>query len=300
MYFYVIEAQRNRSPAREQAKLKEDLQKLGIAGEMATTNPLRSAAELVQLGLQKGATTIIAVGDDRHVSEVATHLIGTPAALGVLPIQASAGLVELLGAASWKDALLALKARKFRSVTLGEVIRGPVFLTHASLQSRLPTLFQVVFDGYAATVQTKEIVVATIHPVTGEAFPGRLHVLFRGEVRDKGLFAKMFGSAPKEDWTSSFLVEAVRVQARDAFPVIIGGERIAETPVIFRALSEKLRLIVAKGDDAPPAISARSGQNSRQDEKRPISPLDEVEGPVPAPIAKPAARYWHQVEVSVQ
>ncbi len=278
MYFYVVEALRNKTAAREQAKLKDDLLRLGIAGEMVTTNPLRSAHELVHLGLQKGYSTIVAVGDDRHVSEVATTLVGTGVALGVLPIQASSALISLLGVSSWKEALQGLRMRKLRSVTVGEIIRGPVFLTHASLASRLPTLFQVIFDGFAATVQTKEVVIATIHPETGEVRPGQLFVLFRGVKPEQGMLHKLFGSAPEEAWTSHFSSEAVRIQTRDPHPVLVGEEKIFQTPAVFRALPDRLRLIVGKrGVDEPGPIDSLANQA----ESTPVPVLSQPRPPKP-------------------
>ncbi len=248
MYFYIVEALRNKTVANNLSRFKDELTKQGIAGEVVTTNPLRQTTELLELGVRKGYTTIVGVGDDTHINELAGLLLGSHIALGVVPMQASDSLTKLIGVDSFKQSLLALRFRKLREVTLGEVVGKGRFLTYAKLKNRLPTLFNIAFENFTLSAQTREIVVANLDPETWRSTPGQLNLMIKGLKQQKGLVGKLF--TPKDSaFETHIRVPILKIETRDPFSVTVGETEIAETPAVFRALPKTLRLVVAKRED---------------------------------------------------
>lgn len=247
MYFYIVEALRNKSIVSNLSKFKDELRRQGIAGEVIATNPLRPNEELCELGIQKGYSTIVAVGDDTHVNEIAGMLLGSNTALGVVPVQASSGLLKLLDVNSFKKALIALRFRKIREVTMSEIMGKAKFLTHARLHSRLPTLFNIYFEKFLVVSQTREVIVANINPITGQSEKGKVILLVKGLKQSKGLLGKIFVPADTTFGTE-ISIPVLKVETKDPFSVSVGDIEVAETPAVFRALQKPLRLIVSKKD----------------------------------------------------
>ncbi len=64
MYYYVVDPPNNAQTPKIAQRLQELITPLGISGEIGIASPARSAEELTYMGVDKGYTTIIAVGGD--------------------------------------------------------------------------------------------------------------------------------------------------------------------------------------------------------------------------------------------
>lgn len=130
MYYYIINpAAGNRSIDDIQPKLKTALSRLNIEGEFVKTIGAGDAAKLTQRAIDQGYKTIVAVGGDQTVDEVAiaAYRSARPVAVGIIPTGQSNTLAERLGVTSWKQAGQALAARRLVKVQLIEV-NGKTFI----------------------------------------------------------------------------------------------------------------------------------------------------------------------------
>jgi len=124
MYYYIINPASGLGKINKiQDKLKETLHSLGIDGEFVKTTGPGDAARLVNMGLEKGYKTIIAVGGDETVNEIINALAAkkSDAVLGVIPIGQENNLAKMLGISDWQDAAKIIASRKLEDLDLGKI-----------------------------------------------------------------------------------------------------------------------------------------------------------------------------------
>ena len=96
------------------------LSKLNVGYSLLVTQRVGHATELARQAAQRGDSTVIAVGGDGTVNEVAAGLIGTETALGILPAGNGNDFAKALGIPKfWEDALNYLLQHKPRRVDTG-------------------------------------------------------------------------------------------------------------------------------------------------------------------------------------
>lgn len=119
MYYYIINPTAGRGAINTiQHKLRDRLTSLGISGEFAKTTGQGDAAKMTRAAIQKGYTTIVAVGGDGTVNEVINGIAKDNAAVGIIPIGNSNVLSKRLGIHSWQQACEVLAARRLTSFSL--------------------------------------------------------------------------------------------------------------------------------------------------------------------------------------
>jgi diacylglycerol kinase family enzyme len=238
MYYYVLESPQTRSARQIYQKLRDILTNLGIGGEMVVSSPARSPVELAVMGLQRGYSTIVAVGSDSVVEGVASTIIGR-AVLGIIPINASAEVVDLAGTNNLREAADSLKAR--RLITTSCVVvneERPIFL-NATLQTDKIAKVSLVLDNrlrafayFNRLVVTRdlEIIIESQH---------------QSETRKVlGLFT-VGGETVKSE--SLFHAKSVRLVTDPELPLTVAGETIAATPLQLKLLPESLKVITRRG-----------------------------------------------------
>lgn len=238
MYYYILEAPQSRGARQTYQRLRDILTNLGIGGELVTASPARSPAELAQMGLNRGYTTIVAVGGDEIISEVATAVLGQ-AVLGIIPLEASPSATELIGTTNLKEAAESLKMRRLLSVNT--VLVSPD--THLFLPARISTeklaKLNLVIDNRLKAFsyfnqlsinRDLEIKIESIH----HSEPRKILGLFKvgGEViRSESLFHG----------------RSLRLLTDPALPVKIGARPITTTPITLRLVPESLKVITRRG-----------------------------------------------------
>ena len=120
--------------ARRRAELAMDLLVAEqVDPEILITEHAGHAAELARGAVERGARIVVAWGGDGTVNEVATALVGTAAALAVIPAGSGNGLARMLGMPS--DAVRAIGRilnGADRAIDLGE-IDGHLFVNVAGV-----------------------------------------------------------------------------------------------------------------------------------------------------------------------
>ena len=113
---------------------------------MAVSSPARSAEEVAEMALERGYTTIVAVGGDLMVNRLANVLAGTQAALGVIPYELSNDLSQLFFGQDLKTACQGLRQRKTSFIDLGTIAPDKYFLSDISLRLEKPVKINIDVD----------------------------------------------------------------------------------------------------------------------------------------------------------
>jgi YegS/Rv2252/BmrU family lipid kinase len=96
------------------ASLDKHLQPAGIVYDVYETTGEEDMSQVVHAALERGATIVVAAGGDGTVSEVANALVGSQAALAILPVGTANVLARELSIPIALDAAVALVAGQHR------------------------------------------------------------------------------------------------------------------------------------------------------------------------------------------
>lgn len=238
MYYYILEAPPNRAARQLYERLRDTLTNLGISGEMVLASPARTPAELAVTGIERGYSTIVAVGGDGHIGQVATSILGR-AVLGVVPINATKQVTDLIGSATIHEAAEALKKRRLNSV--GTVMIGessPIFLDGVIESEKLAKVSLIIDNKLRVFAYFNRIVVNRSLEISLESThltePKKLFGLFN-----------VGGDVIKSE--SLFHGRSIRLMTDPELPLSVGGKVISNTPLSFRLVPESLKVITRRG-----------------------------------------------------
>lgn len=243
MYYYLLEQSPRLALPRFRDQLIDMLTDQGIAGEMVTQSSLKTIDELLDIGVRKGYTTIVAVGSDGHIHRVISALMRRAMqerpVLGTIPLNPNSQVGQMLGIPQLKAALTALKVRRLAYANLVEVDPGKYILTQAEIHTQLPIAVEATVD--QALVESR----ATDVIITGDC-----HLVLQDRLggRSKASRALMWllGVTPAEQTTSVFHGNHLRLATSQPIPIMVDGEVLAKTPVSVRAIRRALKIIVAR------------------------------------------------------
>lgn len=243
MYYYVAELDRAATGRRFNERLADLLTDTGIAGEMVTQSALKTTDDLLKIGLQKGYSTVVAVGSDHHIHEVIRSLMSYPRderpVLGVIPTDRDSLVAALVGAPNLNQALQTLKLRRLAHATLTEVADRRYLLTQAVIQPPRPIAIRARVDQAEIEAYARLIV------ITGD---GRMEIqtAVPQDLKVKRALAWLIGgSVPIQD-TSSFHGETMEVETEIPLPLVGHGQTLAHTPCTIRTMRRALKLIVTR------------------------------------------------------
>jgi len=238
MYYYILESPANRATRQTYQKLRDILTNLGIAGEMVAASPARTPEELTAMGIEKGYSTIVAVGGDHHINQVATSIMDR-AVLGIVPINATRQVTELIGLTDIRTAAETLKHR--RLMTVPTVYIEPdllLFLNAEIIPPKLAKISLVVDNRVRAFAYFNRAVVNRSLEIMIES----THLTEPKKVL--GLF-KTGGSVVRSE--SLFHGKSVTLRTDPELPLLVAGRQIGKTPANLRLLPESLKLITRRG-----------------------------------------------------
>ncbi len=152
MYYYILDYIQNPKFNNFQKNLRQILTNLNISGEMAVSSPARGAEEIAEMALDRGYTTIVAVGGDLLVNRLANVLAGSQAALGAIPYNLSGELTNIFCGQDVKTACQALRQRKTTMIDLGLIAPNKYFISDISIHTEKPVRLKLEVDNeYALT-----------------------------------------------------------------------------------------------------------------------------------------------------
>lgn len=238
MYYYILEPASSRATRQTYQRLRDILTNLGIAGEMVAASPARTPEELAVMGIQKGYSTIVAVGGDHHINKIATTIMDR-AVLGIVPINASRQVTDLIGLNDIRTAAETLKHR--RLLTVSTVYIEPDLLLFLDAEIVTPKLAKIslvidnkirafAYFNRAVINRSLELMIESTHVTESKKILG----IFRtggNVIRSESLFHG----------------KSVTIRTDPELPLLVAGQPIAQSPVNLRLLPESLKVITRRG-----------------------------------------------------
>lgn len=238
MYYYILEAPANRAVRQTYQRLRDILTNLGIAGEMVAASPARTPEELTMMGIEKGYSTVVAVGGDYHINQVATTVMNR-AVVGIVPINASAQVTELIG---FNDIKTAAETLKYRRLTLVSTVLIepdiPLFLDAEIIPQKLAKISLVIDNRVRAFAYFNRAVVNRSLEIQVESS----HIVEPRKIL--GLF-QVGGNVLRSE--SLFHARTLRLVTDPELPLLVAGKAVATSPVQLRLLPDSLKVITRRG-----------------------------------------------------
>jgi diacylglycerol kinase family enzyme len=230
-----------------QEKVKDTLGDLGIAGETVFPSPARTIEELAALGINKGYSTIVAVGSEKIVNKIVTALINQKSnkdtVLGVIPEDYTSKMAKRIGVTDYKEACLALKYRKLQTVDACFIEPNKYFMTEAYIESAKTADIYLTLDAVQVGASFNKITIK----------PG-LRIEIDEENKKQPSLRNMFNAfigkkqvEEKNIYSSLFHTQTVQIETSGTpLSIKVDDEIIAKTPILCHQMSKALKIIVAK------------------------------------------------------
>ncbi len=133
MYLYVYdEFIQDKRFEKDLLQIENRLTDLGIAGKIARLALFRDPQEMIRDEIRRGASSVVAVGDDRTVRKILDVVAEGGATLGMIPLGEPGTLAKLFGIPAAVAACDILSARIVETVDLGTA-NGARFLMNFSI-----------------------------------------------------------------------------------------------------------------------------------------------------------------------
>jgi diacylglycerol kinase family enzyme len=245
MYYYVFEQPKTSADRKAQSKVKEHFEDLGIMGEISTASPARSAEELADMGLKKGANTIIAVGSDRHINNVVSLIktvergLNRDVVVGVVPLDQNSTMRERLRLSNAYEACEALKKRQYTTLDLGYIESASYFITSAEIHTSTPVEITLRADRWEVINHITDLVVFS-----------DLSFSFYNNLASKKGFQKLtswlWGGEAGENQVSIFHARTLQITGSVVLPVTVEGEVVTKTPTVIYRMPKALKVIIKR------------------------------------------------------
>lgn len=238
MYYYILDLPNpETSVTRYERQLKPLLLQYGISGEMVSTHWGHSALELARLGLDKGYTSIIAVGDDFLVNQLTSAIVNTPAALGIIPYQMSTELKSIFAISDLATACRALQHHQTTEVSLAKIFPHTYILSDANLDLPAPTPCIIeVDDLYSLSAVAQSI-----------TFTRQLDLSLTSPNPAQSSWQRIFHRRQPANHQTLIYAQYLRINTSVTTNLLLCGKVIAKTPI--RITREPGVLKIIKGYD---------------------------------------------------
>lgn len=245
MYYYLIEQMKEREGNAFREKLANLTTDYGIAGEMVMLSPVKPIEMLIEIGVNKGYTTLVAVGSDKHIGKIITALMHRGAAdrpvLGAIPTNPQSLVGQMLAIPNLKAALDALKYRRLAWANLAQIDPGKFILTQAVITTARPINAEIEVD--RARIET---------PITQLTLAGDCSLEIRNAKNEPSILARvglwLVGLTPQVKSVSLFHGQEIRINTAEPLTLTFEGEMVAQTPLIARKIPKALKIIVARAN----------------------------------------------------
>jgi len=256
MYYYIYDSfLKDKKYITELHRIEARLMDLGINGRIEKLTLLKSLREIVEEAVKKGATTIVAVGNDETVSKIISFLPNLSLTLGIIPLGENNSIANILGLPQGVAACDTLSARITEKIDLGKA-NNSYFI--ASL--KIPAQKEIVIDcgNYFISPLSDNgfINICNIDNLVKNQQDGAQHR--RSNPKDGVLEAVIKETPPghglmslfkKRDFTkdSVFPFKKIKIKcSKESLAVIADGQTTIKTPVTVEVAPKKLKVIVGK------------------------------------------------------
>lgn len=238
MYYYILESPQNRAIRQIYQKLRDILTNFSIIGDIVASSPARTPSELAEIGLSKGYSTIVAVGSDQHINEIASVVINR-AVLGIIPIDASELVSSIIGTSDLRESCESLRQRKIslQSTVLVEPDQM-IFLDAEISPARLSKISLVLDNRVRAHAYFNSVVINRM-----------LEIRIRSvHITETKKILGLFTSGGKQIISESlFHAKNARIITDPVLPITVTNLAIAQTPIQLKLVPESLKIITKRG-----------------------------------------------------
>ncbi|MFA7254231.1 MAG: diacylglycerol kinase family protein [Patescibacteria group bacterium] len=252
MYYYIFDLKKCRKRSQIE-DIKNYLSLLGIGGEYTFTSTAYNASDLAGQGLSKGYNTIVGIGGDDVANKISTRLCGSQAAMGLIPIDASNDLQQLICVNSWKEGADNLRFRKIEEIKIGKTANGGAFLTQIQFNLSAPIEITIEFKDFLVQAKVKNLMVSNFNNQIKKIGDDFLDIVFESVrptesailSRISSVFSK--SKAENEESLSLFRARSLRLFTNTQIPLHDSeGNVVGKTPQLIESSDENLRLIIGK------------------------------------------------------
>ena len=257
MYYYIYDSFLNdKKYISELHRIEARLMDLGINGRIEKLTLLKSLREIVEEAVKKGASTIVAVGNDETVSKIISFLPNLSVTLGIIPIGENNSIANILGLPQGAAACDTLSARITEKIDLGKA-NDSYFI--ASLE--IPAQREVVIDcgNYFVSPLSNSGLINICNidnlaknpqnegqPRRSNPKDGILEAVIRESSSGHDGLMSLF---KKKQFTkdSVFPFKKIKIKcSKECLAVVADGQTTIKTPVTVEVAPKKLRVIVGK------------------------------------------------------
>jgi diacylglycerol kinase family enzyme len=253
MYYYIYDSfLSDQKYSTSLERVESRLMSLGINGRIEKMTLLKSLREVISDAIKKGATTIVAVGNDDTVSKIVNFLPNLSITLGIIPFGDNNAIATSLGIPQGDEACDVLSSRIIEHIDVGKA-NDCYFISSLSV----PAQKEVVFDWGAYQVrpidEQNQITICNFSTSSDlsnnvmrkscNPHDGILEAIFKApeEHRWFSFSKKRYSSA------SVFPFTKIKIKcSSECLPVVADGQTTIKTPVTVEVVPKKLKLIVGK------------------------------------------------------
>lgn len=251
MYYYIYETVKTSSDRKSQEKIKALIASVGISGEQVTPNPARTIDELVDIGMTKGYSTIVAVGSDIFANKIASSILNQQkeesqkVVFGFIPKdQANSQLAPALGLDTLEEAVTALRFRKLSFLSIAILMPNKFFLIPLTITDHKAVNLDLKLPKFEVQATASQI---NISP--------KIEITFNDESQNENklsqFLGKLFKTKGDDKPHSYFKTTSFDLKTDPVLPVLLGEEVIARTPIRVKSLPDYLHVIVNRATITP-------------------------------------------------
>lgn len=278
MYYYIIDPQKTsqKNFERVQNQLYSSVAELRISGEMTRVTSLRTIAQLVDTAMMRGATTIVAVGNDNTLQDIINAVGEKDVAVGYVPMENSE-LSVILGIPDIKSACQSLAQRRIEVLDLGQV-QGAYFFSKISIGVSLESVQAKSLFDFSKFSEASKLKGVPIKMVVDGQYSAQFNVAIGTVFNSRAAKCSESGIASPTDGVLDVLLlpsltsfeawkyrnelatgclekipgcavihgKQILFSSMDGVSFYIGERVIAKTPINIEVIPNKIKMVVGK------------------------------------------------------
>lgn len=253
MYYYIYDSFLNEKKHLEALhRIEARLMNLGVNGHIEKLTILKSFKEIVTEAYRRGATTIVAVGNDETISKIISFLPSLSVTLGIIPVGPRNHIAEILGIPEGEKACETLSARIIEKIDLGKA-NDAYFISSLHIPAQKEIVVDCGAYHISSLTEDGDIHIYNFNERGHESGNGKhafspqdgvLEAVFSGTVRREGIFSVF---RKKFSHESVFPFKKLKIKcSNECLPVVADGQTTIKTPVTVEVAPQKLKVIVGR------------------------------------------------------
>jgi len=247
MYYYIYDQFLvDKKYQAQLAKIETRLTDLEIQGKIGRLSLLKNSQDLIETEIKRGATTIVAVGNDQTVSKIINVLAFHPEiCLGIIPLGPQQKIARTLGIPETIESCNVLASRIIHKIDLGK-IKNQFFLSQVEISSS--NVMLECDRQYTITPnKNNSLFIYNFNYWSDDHLANPGDGLLETVVVPQNKFSSLKFFLSSETNISQFYNKTIKVtHTHQPVPVKIDGQHIIKTPLIIEIAPNQLKVVVGK------------------------------------------------------